>query len=67
MKTVLTFKSGTSVAVTVADLEALFPGQIAPIPAINGIPLTVGQTVDLPGAVLSILADEEVKKAEDTP
>ena len=74
MKTVLTFASGASVAVTVADLETSFPGRVVPVPAVDGTPLTVGQSLSLaPGITLSVQADdaapadEEVKKAEDTP
>lgn len=59
MKTVLTFASGASVPVTVGDLETSFPGRVQPVPAIDGVPLSVGQSVQLQlGITLSVLADD---------
>ena len=64
MKTLLTFGSGASVEVTVADLELAFPNRVAPVAAIDGTILALGQSVTLlPGLVLSTAPDDPATEA----
>ena len=59
MKTLLTFPSGATSSLTIADVEALLPGRVQSIPAIDGTPLVVGSSFALGGGVtLAVVADE---------
>ena len=61
MKTVLNLPSGASVNVSVSDLEALFPSRIVPVPAVDGGPLAIGQSIALvAGVTLTVAADDPI-------